>query len=80
MSKTSKLYEKLMAAKSDGNFSFDEICYLLTKLGFECRQKGSHVSFRKGAAMATVQNDKGKAKSYQLAQVREELKKHEIEP
>lgn len=69
-----------MAAQSDKNFSFDDICWLLSRLGFESRQSGSHVVFKKGDAFANVQNLAGKAKSYQVAQVREELKKHNIEP
>ena len=80
MGKIDKIYAKLMAAKSDNSFSFDEIGYLLSKLGFQSKQTGSHISFRKGAAYANLQSQKGKAKGYQVAQVREELKKHQIEP
>lgn len=80
MSKADKIYAKLIAAKCDNSFPFNDICYLLSKLGFKSRQAGSHISFRKGAAYANLQNHQGHAKGYQVAQVREELKKHKIKP
>jgi len=38
MSKAAKLFEKLMAGRSDANFSFDDLCTLLTKLGYAMRK------------------------------------------
>ena len=46
MSKAAKLFEKLMAGRSDATFSFDDLCTLLTKLGYAMRKaKGSHIIF-----------------------------------
>jgi hypothetical protein len=81
MSRTSKIYEKLIAAQSDANFSFDDLQYLLQKLGFEIRKtKGSHLIAQKGMSFHNLQEKKGKAKPYQVAQVRDDLKKFNIKP
>jgi len=46
MSKAEKLFDKLTAGRSDANFPFDELCTLLTKLGYTARKtKGSHIIF-----------------------------------
>lgn len=81
MSKISKIYEKLMTGNSDGNFSFDDLLYLLQKLGFDIRKtKGSHLIAQKGMSFHNLQEKKGKAKPYQVAQVRDDLKKFNITP
>ena len=80
MSKTNKVYEKLMAGQSDNNFAFEDLLYLLVKLGFKPHQSGSHIVCKKGTAFANIQPRCGKAKSYQLEEVRKELKKHNIKP
>jgi predicted RNase H-like HicB family nuclease len=38
MSKAEKLFEKLMSGKKDANFSLDDLCSLLTKLGYTARK------------------------------------------
>ena len=44
VSRLNKLYEKLMSGESDANFSFDDLRYLLQRLGFTFRRtKGSHL-------------------------------------
>ena len=51
MGKAEKLFEKLMAGRNDANFSFDDLCTLLTKLGYNVRKtKGSHIIFSEGRA------------------------------
>ena len=34
MSKAEKLFNKLTASRNDANFPFDDLCTLLTKLGY----------------------------------------------
>jgi len=81
MGKINKIFEKVMSGSSDANLSFDEICSLLQRLGYLMRStKGSHVIFARGASFLNLQNQGGKAKSYQVRQVREELKKLNLEP
>ncbi len=82
MSKAEKLFEKLMSAQSDANFPFDDLCTLLTKLGYVGRKtKGSHIIFQRGPSFLNLQQSTGgKAKGYQVRQVREELQKLYLKP
>ena len=77
-----KLFEKLMAGRSDANFSFDDLCTLLTKLGYAMRKaKGSHIIFQRGSSFLNLQPSAGgKAKAYQVRQTREELQKMNLKP
>jgi hypothetical protein len=48
MSRTDKLFERLMAGRTDANFSFHDLRTLLTKLGYTARStKGSHIIFQR---------------------------------
>ena len=82
MSKAAKLFEKLMAGRSDANFSFDDLCTLLTKLGYAMRKaKGSHIIFQRGSSFLNLQPSAGgKATAYQVRQTREELQKMNLKP
>ena len=82
MSKADKTFEKVMSGKSDENISYAELCSLLTRLGFEYRQHGtSHRIYQLGAAFANVQEGRaGKAKGYQVRQIRRHLKNLHIRP
>lgn len=82
MSRTEKLFERLMAARSDANFSFDDLSTLLTKLGYTPRAtKGSHIIFQHGDSFLNLQPAPGgKAKAYQVRQVRAELKRLNLNP
>jgi hypothetical protein len=79
MSKVEKLFDKLTAGRNDANFSFDDLCTLLTKLGYTARKpKGSHIIFQRGSSFLNLQpSTGGKAKVYQ---VREELQKLNLKP
>ena len=79
MSRTEKLLGKVMAGRSDGSFPFADLCRLLQDLGYTSRHRGgSHIIFQRGASFLNLQSDGSKAKSYQVRQVREELKKQNI--
>lgn len=82
MSKAEKLFDKLMSAKSDASFPFDDLCTLLTKLGYRARKtKGSHIIFQRESSFLNLQpTSGGKAKSYQVRQVRQELQKLNLKP
>jgi predicted RNA binding protein YcfA (HicA-like mRNA interferase family) len=80
MSSWKKTLEKLMAGQSDANIGYDEICQLLSRLGYVSKQRGSHNIFRKpGFDLINLQNSGGKAKSYQVRQVREQLRKQGLQ-
>jgi predicted RNA binding protein YcfA (HicA-like mRNA interferase family) len=74
-----KTLERLMTSQSDANIGYDEICQLLSRLGYVSKHSGSHNIFRKpGFDLINLQNSGGKAKSYQVRQVREQLRKQGI--
>lgn len=72
MSKKQKLLIKILQATSDNNISFNELCELLTSLGFAERIKGSHHIFCKKEIpeIINLQPHKSKSKPYQIKQVR----------
>jgi hypothetical protein len=82
VSKTEKLFAKLLGGRHDANLSFDDLCSLLMKLGYTMRKtKGSHVIFQRGSSFLNLQSTSGgKAKSYQVRQVRQELQNLNLKP
>ena len=72
MGRHEKLYEHILMRRSDANVPFDGLCALLTRLGFEDRIRGDHHIFtREGVEeILNLQPRDGKAKPYQVKQVR----------
>lgn len=72
MGKYEKLLQQILNGVADANISFDDLCGLLKKFGFEERIRGSHHIFRKEGIIEKInlQNDGAKAKVYQVRQVR----------
>jgi predicted RNA binding protein YcfA (HicA-like mRNA interferase family) len=70
-----------MSGRADANLSFDKVCSLLIRPGFTLRQaRGSHHFFKKpGCDPINLQNQNGKAKPYQIRQIREILKDQTIQ-
>jgi predicted RNA binding protein YcfA (HicA-like mRNA interferase family) len=73
MGKYEKLLQKILQGTSDANISFNDLCQLLRRNGFNERTSGSHHIFvRTGVNRQIVLQPKGsKAQSYQVKQVRE---------
>lgn len=71
-----------MEGRNDSNFAFDDLCTLLAKLGYTARKtKGSHIIFQRGSSFLNLQPAAGgKAKSYQMRQVRQELQNLNLKP
>ena len=80
MSQQDKLLAKILSGASDTNISFDQLCQLLIKLGFDERIRGSHHIFTKEGVeeILNLQPKQGKAKTYQVKQVREVLRKYQL--
>ncbi len=80
MSKHRKLLLQILRGTSDANISFDDLCQLLIWLGFEERVRGSHHIFRKQGVEEKInlQRDDGKAKVYQVRQVRAIIVKYRL--
>jgi predicted RNA binding protein YcfA (HicA-like mRNA interferase family) len=74
MGKYEKVLQRVLSGKADANIPFDDLCYLLERLGFEeGGGKGSHRNYRRGGVreILTLQPQGNKAKRYQVRQVRE---------
>ncbi len=80
MSTKKKLLAKLLSGKQDGNITFQEIMHLLHILKYNIRQgAGSHniISYPGTPEILNLQPRKdGKAKPYQIEQVREHITKY----
>ena len=81
MGKLEKLLIKILGASSDSNIAFEEMITLLLRLGFIQRIKGSHHIFvREGVVeILNLQAKNGKAKTYQVKQVREVIAKYHLD-
>ena len=80
MSKYQKLLIQILKGTSDKNIAFDDLCFLLEKLGFRKRIKGDHHIFYKENVMEIInlQPDNNKAKPYQVKQVRNIMLKYNL--
>lgn len=70
--KFSKTLDRILRGTSDANVRFEDLCALLSHLGFIERIRGDHHIFtRDGVAeILNLQPRGGKAKPYQVKQVR----------
>ncbi len=80
MGKYDKLRQKILLAESDANIPFDALCQLLKRMGFQGRVKGSHhIFWLKGVEeIINLQPNGSKAKSYQVAQIRDLMIKYKL--
>ncbi len=80
MSQQDKLLAKILSGASDTNISFEQLCQLLIRLGLDERIRGSHHIFTKEGIeeILNLQPKQGKAKAYQVKQVREMLLKYQL--
>ena len=69
-----------MRGASDANISFDGMCRLLHRLGFEERIRGSHHIFTKNGVeeILNLQPKEAKTKPYQVKQVRNVILKYKL--
>lgn len=80
MSQRDKLLIKILLGTADANIPFESLCQLLCALGFDQRIRGSHHIFSKDgiAEILNLQPKQGKAKAYQVKQVRDLLLKYKL--
>ena len=80
MSQQDKLLLKILPGNSDVNIPFDQLCQLLRSLGFTERISGSHHIFTQSGIedILNLQPKKGKAKAYQVKQVRNVILKYHL--
>ncbi len=82
MGKQDKIYEHILMCKSDANVSFVALCSLLAHLGFLQRIRGDHHIFTMAGVeeILNLQPKNGKAKPYQVKQVRDVILKYMLKP
>jgi hypothetical protein len=80
MSQRDKLLVKILLGKSDANIPFEPLCQLLSALDFDERIQGSHHIFSKEGIeeILNLQPKQGKAKAYQVKQVRDIILKYHL--
>lgn len=80
MSQKDKLLFKILLGTADANIPFEPLCNLLKSLGFNERIRGSHHIFSKEGVNEILnrQAKKGKAKTYQVKQVRDVIMKYRM--
>ena len=80
MGKCERLYEHILMRRSDANVTFDGLCALLKRLGFDVRIRGDHHIFTMTGVeeIVNLQPRNGKGKPYQVKQVREVILKYNL--
>lgn len=80
MGKHDKILLQILRGGSDANIAFDDIRSLLRHLGFDERERGSHHIFTKSGVQErlNLQREAGKAKAYQVRQVRAVIVKYKL--
>ena len=80
MGKKQKVLTKILSGFADKNIGFQELKNLLLHLGFEIRIKGSHHIFThdKVEEILNLQPKFGRAKPYQVKQIRNIIIKHKF--
>ncbi|MEH2139988.1 type II toxin-antitoxin system HicA family toxin [Nostoc sp.] len=80
MSQQDKLLEKIISGTSDTDIPFAQLWQLLYTLGFDERIRGDHRIFVKADVeeILNLQQKRGKAKSYQIKQIRAVIIKYKL--
>ena len=76
-----RLLADILGGRSDANIRFEGLRGLLLAMGFKERVKGSHHLFSRPGIeeIINLQPKGGKAKVYQVRQVRDLILRHELE-
>ncbi len=84
MTRHAKLLARLLSGAADQAFRFDDLCFVLRRLGFEERHRGGshHIFTREGVAeiLNLQPRGGGQAKPYQVRQVRDVVLKYRLAP
>jgi len=78
MGKHEKVFKRVLMRSSDANIPFGDLCALLRRLGFTERTRGDHHIFTMDDVeeILNLQPWSGKAKPYQVRQVRDMILKY----
>lgn len=77
---TEKVLQRVLSGASDATIRFDDLCHLLSSLGFVMKVRGSHHLFRKAGVEEKInlQREGSGAKPYQVRQVRAVILKYRL--
>jgi predicted RNA binding protein YcfA (HicA-like mRNA interferase family) len=80
MPQKGKLISQILSGRSDANMSFNDLLSVLRSLGFDERIRGSHHIFTRPGIeeILNLQPKSGKAKVYQVRQVRNVIVKYQL--
>jgi predicted RNA binding protein YcfA (HicA-like mRNA interferase family) len=80
MARRGKTLTAILRGTSDANIDFRDLCGLLISLGFSERIRGSHHIFSRDGIeeILNLQPKRGKAKPYQVKQVRDVILKYRL--
>lgn len=80
MTKHQKFLKRLMSGQADTGIAFSDLCLLLQRLGFRLRVRGDHHIFTREdiAEIINLQPNGSLAKPYQVKQVRNLLRKYNL--
>lgn len=80
MSQQEKLLRMILSGRQDKSILFSELCSVLGRLGFDYRVRGDHFIFTKDRIeeILNLQPINGKAKPYQVKQVREIILRYHL--
>lgn len=80
MSRTDRILAQVLRGSSDANISFADLCQLLRSLDFNERVRGDHYIFTRAGVeeIMNLQPKGGKAKPYQVRQVRRVLIRYRL--
>lgn len=80
MTRHRKVYEHIVLRRGDANVPFRDLVALLRRLGFGERIKGDHHIFWKDGVeeILNLQPKQGKAKPYQVKQVRNAILRYRL--
>jgi predicted RNA binding protein YcfA (HicA-like mRNA interferase family) len=75
-----KLMIKILSGTHDNNIMFSDLQKILDRLGFKYRVKGDHFIYTKSdvAEIINIQPINGKAKGYQVQQIRGIIVKYQL--
>jgi predicted RNA binding protein YcfA (HicA-like mRNA interferase family) len=76
-----KVYQAVVGGKADNNIRYEDFQRLILDLGFvNQRQQGSHTIYKNAAIheKMNIQADGSKAKGYQVRQLRDIIKAHNL--
>lgn len=81
MTKKNKILQKILSGTSDHNIDFNHLCNILKYFNFEERIKGGHYIFYRNDIIEIINlqpRADGKAKAYQVKQVRDMILKYKL--